>query len=160
MFIYEKYTFRLFTPLMALLAIIFLTYTEFFGASVAILIGILLSFSYQGIKIDMKKKRYVQYDRFLWVRIGSWVPLPTPSYVTIVRINLSSRRTIPSPMILPEDKKGAKSYKVNLVVEGKQRYINICRGSLEKMTKEAIRLGEFLNLRVLDYTTHDKKWIL
>ncbi len=86
--------------------------------------------------------------------------MPTPSYVTIVRINLSSRRTIPSPMVLPEDKKGAKSYKVNLVVEGKERYINICRGSLQKMTKEAIRLGKFLNLRVLDYTTHDKKWIL
>ncbi len=160
MFIYERYNFRLFTPLMALMASILLIYSQFIGASIAILLGILLAFSFQGIKIDPEKKRYVKYDRFLWLRIGSWVPMPAPSYVTIVRINLSSRRTMPSPMILPGDKKGAKSYKVNLVVEGKERYINICRGSLNKMTEEAIRLGNYLNVRVLDYTTHDKKWIL
>jgi hypothetical protein len=28
------------------------------------------------------------------------------------------------------------------------------------MTSEALRLGEHLKLRVLDYTTHEKKWIL
>jgi len=60
----------------------------------------------------------------------------------------------------PQDKKGARAFKVNLVVEGKMRYISICRGSLENMTKEALRLGEYLQLRVLDYTTHEKKWIL
>lgn len=160
MFIYEKYNFRLFTPLMALTAFILLIYSQFIGASIAILLGIFLSFSYQGIKIDPEKQRYVKYDRFLWLRIGSWVGMSTPSYVTIVRINLSSRRTMPSPLILPGDKKGVRSYKVNLVVEGKERYIYICRGSLDKMTKEAIRLGNYLNLRVLDYTTPDKKWIL
>jgi hypothetical protein len=62
--------------------------------------------------------------------------------------------------VVPQDKKGARAFKVNLVVEGRIRFVSICRGSMEKMTKEAIRLGEHLQLRVLDYTTHEKKWIL
>lgn len=160
MYHYEKYYFRLFTPLMVLAAVIFLIYSEYAGAAAAILLGVMLSFSYQGIKIDPVKQQYLKYDRFLWLRIGKWQSMSNPSYVTIVRINLSSRRTIPSPLVLPEDKKGAKSFKVNLVVEGKERYISICRGPLEQMTREALRLGKQLNIRVLDYTTHDKKWIL
>ncbi|MEN8230555.1 MAG: hypothetical protein ABFS38_20520 [Bacteroidota bacterium] len=159
-YIYEKYYFRVFCLVLALLAFIFLVYSEFIGASISLVLGVLLSFSYQGIKIDPGKRIFIKYDRFLWLRIGQWQPMSTPSYVTIVRINLSSRRSGPSAIVLPEDKMGAKSYKVNLVVEGDERYINICRGSLENMTTEALRLGNHLNIRVLDYSTHEKKWIL
>jgi len=160
MFTYEKYNFRMFSLLFALITIIFLVYSVYIGAVLSITLGILLSFSYQGIQIDSENKKYLKYDRFFWIRIGHWMPLSTPTYVTIVRINLSSRRTVPSPLALPEDKKGAKSYKVNLVVEGDERYVPICRGSLEKMIPEALRLGKQMNLRVLDFTTHEKKWIL
>ena len=157
---YEKYSFRIFTLLMALMAFIFLFNSEFIGGAVCILLGILLSISYQGIKIDPIKNQYLKYDRFLWFRIGGWKSYSKPSYVTIVRINLSSSRNLPSPMVLPDDKKGAKSFKVNLVVEGKERYINICRGSKKPMTMEALKLGTHLGIRVLDFTTSEKKWIL
>jgi len=160
MYTYERYNFRIFTLLLALITFIFLAYSEFIGASVSLLVGILISFSYRGTLIDEKKLRYMKYDRFLWVKIGRWESMSVPSYVTVVRINLSSRRTLPSPLALPENKKGAKSYKVNLVVEGDERYINVCMGSLDAMITEALRLGKHLNIRVLDYTTHDKKWIL
>ena len=123
-------------------------------------LGFLLSFSYQGVKIDPEQKRYLKYDRFAWFRIGQWKPMSPPAYVTIVRINLSSHRNLPSPLALPDDRKGAKSYKVNLVVEGDERYISICRGPLEGMTAEALRLGRHLGIRVLDFSTHEKKWIL
>ncbi len=159
-YIYEKYYFRIFSLVMAILAFAFLVYSEFIGASISVILGVLLSFSYQGVKIDQGKRQLIKYDRFLWLKIGRWEAMSTPSYVTVVRINLSSRRSVPSPMVLPEDKKGAKAYKVNLVVEGDERYISICRGSFDKMTSEALRLGKYLNIRVLDYTTHDKKWIL
>lgn len=160
MYTYERYNFRIFTLLLALITFIFLAYSEFIGASVSLLVGILISFSFRGTLIDEKKLRYMKYDRFLWVKIGRWESMSVPSYVTVVRINLSSRRTLPSPLALPENKKGAKSYKVNLVVEGDERYINVCMGSLDAMIAEALRLGKHLNIRVLDYTTHDKKWIL
>ena len=157
---YEKYSFKIIAPLMALLTIAFLVNGEYIGGPICFVLGVLSAFSYQGIIIDTSTQRYMKYDRFLKFRIGGWKDLPVPSYVTIVRINLSSRRTAPTPIVVPQDKKGARAFKVNLVVEGQMRFLGICRGSLEKMTKEALRLGEYLQLRVLDYATHEKKWIL
>ncbi len=157
---YEKYSFKVITPLLALMSIVFLVNGEYIGGSLCFVAGALSAFSFQGVIIDLAGQRYLKFDRFLKFRIGGWKPLPAPSYVTVVRINLASRRTGPSPFVLPQDKKGSRAFKVNLVVEGDQRYITICTGSLETMTEEALRLGNSLQLRVLDYTTHDKKWIL
>lgn len=157
---YEKYYFRMFTPLMALIMVIFLIYTEYLGAAIAFTLGTLLTFTYQGILIDASNKRYLKYDRFLSWKVGRWAELSTPSYVTIVRINLSSRRSAPSPIVIPQDKKGARAFKVNLVVEGDERFVSICRGSRDHMVEEALKLGSHLGIRVLDYTTREKKWIL
>jgi len=160
MYSYEKYNFRIITLLLALLAFIFLAYSEFIGAIVSLSLGVLFTISYQGVKIDTVNGRYMKYDRFFRFRIGRWEHLPDPDYVTLVRINLSSRRTVPSPIVMPEVKKSAKSFKVNLVVKDEMRYISICRGPLEAMKEEALKLGRELGIRVLDYTTHEKKWIL
>jgi hypothetical protein len=156
---YEKYYFRMFTPLLVLMSLIFLIYAQYLGATIAFVLGILLVFSYQGIIIDAAEGKYLKYDRFLHLKVGRWESLSTPSYVTVVRINLSSRRTAPSPVVVPEDTRGARAYKLNLVVEGDERFISICRGAREPMLHEAVRLGEYLGVRVLDYTTHEKKWI-
>jgi len=157
---YEKYNFRMFTPLMILIAVILLIYAEYLGAAIAFLLGALLVISYQGILIDLVNKKYLKYDRFLSWKIGRWETLSTPSYVTIVRIKLSSNRTGPTPIVVPQDKQGARAFKVNLVVEGDVRFISICRGSRDRMVKEALTLGSYLGIRVLDYTTSEKKWIL
>jgi len=157
---YEKYYFRMFSLLLALMTFIFLVNSEIIGGTISFVLGVLLSISYQGIRIDPLKQQYLKYDRFVWFKIGRWRNMSSPSYVTIVRINLSSGRNMPSPLVLPDDKKGARSFKVNLVVEGDERYINICRGSQAAMTHEALRLGRHLGIRVLDFTTHEKKWIL
>lgn len=160
MYIYERYNFRIITLVLGLLGFIFLIYNEYIGAIISVVLAVLLAYSYTGVKIDPGEKRFMKYDRFVQFTIGRWESLPTPSYVTLVRINLSSLRTLPSPMVMPENKRGAKSFKVNLVVDDDMRYITICRGSLGKMTEEALKLGQALGIRVLDYTTHDKKWIL
>ena len=157
---YEKYNFRVITPLLVLIALTFLFNGAYIVASISFVLTGLTAFSYQGVIIDLSGNRFLKYDRFLTFRIGSWKTLSKPSYVTIVRIKLSNRQTAPSPIVAPEDKKGVRAFKVNLVVEGDERFIPVCHGSLEKMTGEALRLGEHLQLRVLDYTTHEKKWIL
>lgn len=157
---YEKYSFRILTLLMVLLTLFFMFSSKFLGGAICLVLGVMLTISYQGVKIDRAKQVYIKYDRFLWFRIGGWKSYSKPTYVTIVRINLSSSRNLPAPMVLPDDKKGAKSFKVNLVVEGKERYIHVCRGAKEEMTEEALKLGTYLGLRVLDFTTSEKKWIL
>jgi hypothetical protein len=157
---YEKYNFRMFTPLLTLVSVIFMIYAEYIGATISFVLGVLLVFSYQGVQIDAAKKLYLKYDRFLSLKVGRWEALSTPSYVTIVRINLSSNRIGPTPIVVPQDKKGARAFKVNLVVDGDERFVSICRGSREHMVDEALRLGQYLGIRVLDYTTSEKKWIL
>lgn len=159
MYSYEKYHFRIFTLLMAVVAFSLLVYAEYVAGAAVMLAGVMLSFSYQGVKIDTANRRYLKYDRFMWLRIGRWEPMPEPSYVTVVRINLSSRRTLPTPLEPPEERKAVRTYKVNLVVEGEERFISICRGPLNEMISEALRLGKHLNLKVLDFSTHEKKWI-
>jgi len=160
MYIYERYNFRIFTLLLGMMTVMFLVHAAYAGALISAALAVLLTFSFQGIKIDMEGKRFIQYDRFLMITIGRWEVLPPPSYVTIVRINLSNQRTTPAPFVMPESGKGARSFKVNLVVEHDMRYIPICRGSLDKMKEEALRLGKTLDIRVLDFTTPDKHWIL
>ena len=160
MYTYEKYYFRLFSPLLGLMALIFFLYGEIIGGTISLALGVLVSFSYQGITIDPVKQRYMKYDRFLRLRIGRWEPLSPPSYVTLVRVNLSSFRNLPSPLALPDNRKSAKSYKVNLVVDGRERYVTVCRGKMEPMREEALRLGKLLGIRVLDFSTPEKKWIL
>lgn len=160
MYKYERYNFRIFTLLMVLVTIMFFSYQKYIEGVASIALGILLTLSFQGVKIDIAGKRYIKYDRFGFLRIGQWESLPQPSYVTITRINLSSQRTQALPLVMPENKKGARAYKVNLVVEGDLRYITICRGSFEKMKEEALKLGRELEIRVLDYSTHEKQWIL
>ncbi len=160
MYTYERYNFRIFPLFLGLMAFMFLVYNEYVGATISIVLGVLLSFSYQGVKIDKTKQRFLKYDRISKFRIGRWEKLPNPSYVSLVRINLSTRRNMPGPLILPEAGKGAKAFKVNLVVEGDMRFITVCRGNQERMREEALKLGQELGIRVLDYTTHDKHWIL
>ncbi len=160
MYNYERYNFRVLTLLFGLMAFMFLAYKEYTGAIISMALAILVSFSYEGITIDPIKNRYQKYDRFIRLRFGRWVTLPKPSYVTLVRVNLNNQKNMASPIIAPTSSKATRAFKVNLVVEGDIRFIPICRGSLEKMKAEALKLGQTLDIRVLDYTSHEKKWIL
>ena len=160
MYVYEKYNFRVISLLMALLCIPLVIYKEYVLAVIPGLIALLTSSSKTGIHIDKEKKRYRKYDRFSGIYFGRWKMLPRPEYVTLVRVILSTRRKQPTPMIVPEYTKGATSYRVNLVVDDEDRFIPVCRGNLDDMTREALELGKILGIRVLDFSTAQKKWIL
>ncbi len=160
MYNYEHYNFRVITLLFGLMAIMFLAYSEYIGGAISLALGILVTFSYEGITIDLPGERYRKYDRFVSLRIGKWQKLPKPSYVTLVKIHLKNQKSQTSPIVAPQTGKASRAIKVNLVVEGDTRYIAICHGPMEKMRAEALKLGKAMNLRVLDYTTREKKWIL
>lgn len=52
------------------------------------------------------------------------------------------------------------TYQLNLIVDDpKIRKLRIISGKRNKVISEGLKLGEFLNLKVLDVTTFDKKWI-
>lgn len=115
--------------------------------------------SFKGFKIDAEKGRIKHYDRFLWFYFGRWKPYPPPQYVTVVSIKLSGKRNAPIAFVIPESGKASQSYKMNLVVEGKQRFIPLARGNRKNLLEEAMKIGELLDIRVLDYTSYDKQWL-
>ncbi|PID91288.1 MAG: hypothetical protein CSA96_09160 [Bacteroidetes bacterium] len=160
MFVYEKYNFRVAVIAPAIMLVMFLSYKAYIGALVCAALVFLLSWSFSGIIIDAGQMRYIRYDRFLSFKIGNWKPLSKPTYVSLVRIKLSSDRTTAGPMIIPEEGKSTRTYRVNLVVDGPKRYIKICRGKKDEMTQVALELGRRLGLRVLDISTPEKQWIL
>jgi len=159
MYTYEKFNIRLMPWFLVLMGIIFTItgmYTEalIFGTP-----GGLFVISFKGFKIDAEKKRIRLYDRFLWFYFGKWKPYPTPQYVTVVSIKLSAKRSQSVAIVAPIGGKPSQTYKMNLVIEGKQRFIPLTYGNREKMLKEALLKGELLDIRVLDYTAHEKQWL-
>lgn len=159
MYTYERFNIHLLAWFLLLLAIIFTASQMYIEAAVFGTPGSLFAISFKGFKIDAGEGKIKHYDRFLWFYFGRWKDYPKPLYVTVVSIKLSSKRNAPIAFVMPEGGKASQSYKMNLVVEGKQRYISLARGKRAKLIEEALKIGHFLNIRVLDYTSCDKVWL-
>ena len=159
MYIRETYKFNFLSPLFLLVGLIFAVYTEFIPAGIAFLFGAFFLVSFHGIRIDREKQVMQKFNKILWIRFGKWVPLQPVQYLTINRYNIRGGHS----GFLTGSKTGSsvtKAYKVNMVYEGKNLYVTLMHGSKEQMISEALKLGGMLNCRVLDYSTHDKKWLL
>lgn len=120
--------------------------------------GGLFIISFKGFKIDAEKGMIKQYDRFLWFYFGKWKPFSPPQYVTVVSVKLSAKRNSIA-IVAPVGGKPSQTYKMNLVVEGKERFIPLTRGNRRKLLEEAMTIGKLLDIRVLDYTSHEKQWL-
>jgi hypothetical protein len=159
MYTYEKFNIRLMAWFLLLLGVIFTFSGMYTEAAIFGTPGGLFAISFKGFKIDAGKMRIRHYDRFLWFYFGRWQSYPEPQYVTVVSIKLSGKRNAPIAFIIPEGGKASQSYKMNLIVEGKQRFIPLTRGNREKLLEEAMIIGKLLDIRVLDYTSHEKQWL-
>ena len=159
MYTYEKFNLRLF-PWFLLLVSIYLSISgNYIEAGIFATPGGIFAISFKGFKIDPENKRIRHYDRFLWFYFGKWIEYPKPQYVTVASIKLGVKRNLPLAIISPQSGKSAQSYKMNLVVEGKLRFIPLTRGNREKLIEEALIIGRLLGIRVLDYTSHEKQWL-
>jgi hypothetical protein len=160
MYVYEKFTVRLFPWFMLILAVFFTFSHKYIEAGLFGSFGALFSISFNGFAIDPQKMLIRQYDRFLWFYFGKWRPIGNPLYVTVVRIKLSGRRVSPMPLITPGEGKSSRSYKLNLVVEGKERYISLTHGERLKMLEEGLKIARCLNIKLLDHSTIEKRWLV
>ena len=160
MYSYEKFNPRIFPIFMLIISIPFLLSKMYIEAGVTGTFGAVFSVSFIGFNIDCKQHRIRQYDRFLWFYIGRWREFPTPLYVTVVRIKVGGRRNNPLPLALPGEGRSARTYKLSLIVDGKERFISLTRGPKDKMISEGIKLARALNIKMLDHTTSEKHWII
>ena len=156
---YERFNLRLFPWFLLLISLYLSTQGLYIQAAIFGTPGGLTAISFKGFKIDPKNKRIKHYDRFLWFYFGKWINFSTPQYVTVVSIKLTAKRSASIAVISPQSGKPSQSYKLNLIVEGKQRFVPLTRGKRAKLIEEALVIGRLLGVRVLDYTTHEKHWL-
>lgn len=159
MYIHENYKFNFIAPLLFLLGTIFTVYGEYITGALGFFFGILFLFSFEGVRINLEARRMQKYQKIMWIRFGKWIVVPPVQYVTVNRYNIRGSQ---ATFLAGSDAGSSvyKSYKINLVLEGKNQYITLMRGKQEKMLKESVKIGQFLNCRVLDYSTHEKQWLL
>lgn len=158
MYIQETYKFNFLSPSFLLVGSIFAVYSKILPAGISFLLGLVFLISYHGIRIDPTNKKMQKFNRILWIRFGEWSTIQPIQYLTINRYNIRGSQAA----YLAGSERGStvsKSYKVNMVYEGKNLYVTILKGNKEKMITEALKLGKVLNCRVLDYSSHEKKWL-
>jgi len=76
------YVFILFSP-------VFLMDSPLIGIAL-LLIGLLVSFTVTGVRIDLKNKRFKEYTRYYWIKIGPWIPLEQYPFITLITSRESS----------------------------------------------------------------------
>lgn len=158
MYTYEKFNFRIFPAFLLIIGTALTISGLFVQGGILGTFGALFFISYKGFKIDPHKNLIRKYDRFYWLYFGKWQKIPPPMYVTVVRIKLSSGRNSPLPLPSAGNSKPSKSYKMNLVVDGKERYIPLTYGNREKMLEEGLKIARTLKIKLLDHTTIEKIW--
>lgn len=159
MYTYEKFNLRLFSWFLLFIGIVFTfsgMYTEaaLFGTP-----GALTAISFTGFNIDPEKMLIRKYDRFLWFYFGKWHPIYAPAYVTVVRVMLSGKRMMPMPLVAPDTGRSTRSYKINLVVNTSERFIPLAYGNRLIMLEEGLKIAKTLNIKLLDHTTSEKRWL-
>ena len=159
MYTYEKFNVRLFSWFLLLLGVIFTFSGMYIEAGIFGTPGALTAISFTGFNIDPNEMRIRKYDRFLWFYFGKWKPIIAPMYVTVVRVRLSGRRTMPMPLITPDTGRSSRSYKINLVVHTSERFIPLTYGNRLSMLEEGLKIAKTLNIKLLDHTTSEKRWL-
>jgi hypothetical protein len=160
MYTYERFSLQLVPWLALILGIVFLIAGMYKEAAVATAIGLPFCISYRGFSIDAQKGLIRQYDRFLFFYIGGWRPMPPPLYVSVVRIRLSSRRVTPMPFPTPETGRTARTYRLSIVVDSRERYISLTHGKRLEMLEEGLKIARLLQVKLLDHTTSEKRWLV
>lgn len=160
MYSYERFNVRFFPWFLVLLAIIFSVSGMYIESAIFGIPGAVTSFSWTGFNIDPEKRLIRKYDRFMWFYIGNWKPIPQPMYVTVVRVKLSSSRTLPIPMPSTDEGSSSRSYKMNIVINSRDRFIPLTYGKRMELLEEGLKIARLLNIRLLDYSTSEKRWLV
>ncbi len=130
------------------------------------IIGILFSifsffvlFRTSGYILDKENGRIKMISGYAGIKIGKWYKLPEVKYVSLLRI--SQARDSSSGAIISSISPKSFGYQVNLVVRmhREHRPINLMTTNIEKAKEEGKKLGEYLDLKVFDSTSHKRCWL-
>lgn len=107
-----------------------------------------------GIELDLSHHKYRRFHSFLSYRFGKWLPLPQGTYISLFKTEQILAKN--SPM---RKESYQIVYKVNFF-DNSGNHINfITTKDLNDARNYANELKTILNIKLLDATTNEYKWV-
>ena len=114
------------------------------------LLGILLSFTTTGVRIDKENKKYMSYNRFYGIEFGKWKSMENICFLSILTKNLGYAIRSQGQL---GDESTAKHYEIYLLNENHRFKLLINRTkSKNKSTEYAKELEEQLGFKLVTYS--------
>ena len=146
--------FHMFGFILILLGGYLLYIMNLFGL-IALVVGLGLFFSVIGIQIDFNNNIRREFFGIFGYKIGKWHSLPKIDYVTIFIEHLSQRGSVASIDSVRQFSK----IKVSLIVSKYEKYDAGIFNDKWKAMDAGKLVAKNLNIKLLDYTGKEPKWI-
>ena len=133
----------------------YLLYTSNLLGLIALAIGLGLFFSVVGIQIDFNRKLRREFFGLFGIKFGRWHSLPEIEYVTVFIEHYAQRGSVVSIDSVRQFRK----VKVSLIVTKTEKYDAGYFNDKWKAMEAGKLIARNLNIKLLDYTGKEPKWI-
>ena len=120
-----------------------------------LLVGVGLYFSVLGLQIDFNKNQRREFFGIFGYKFGKWKPLPKIEYVTIFVERYAQRGSVASI----DNVQHYSKLNVSLIVSKTERYEAGFFHDKSKALETGKLIARNLNIKLLDYTTKEPKWV-
>jgi hypothetical protein len=131
-------------------------------ASISTIFTLAVLIQPSGFIIDKENNQIKIVKGIISLRLGKWKKLPEVKYVSLLRVKHIDNLHQTNPALYRPKTTNSSNYLVNLIIKEnwqKERPVKLISTSQKNAIAEGLKLGEYLNLKVLDQTTHEKRWI-
>lgn len=104
--------------------------------------------------LDKEKNSFRVVVRFLGLNVGEWKPLPNLNYIALTKVKFA--KTVSSPKLMGNKSctSNFSDYKFCLFLcEDAKKKAFVFKGDYKETLQLANQVAEYLNLKVVDYTT-------
>merc|ERR1711879_180955 len=124
--------------------------------AVSLLLTFFMLFRTTGYIVDKAHSKVKRVAGFGGIKSGRWYKLPEIKYVSLLRIKQASDSSYGTSVV--QNSPNSFGYQVNLIVRvhKEERIFRLITTNEQNAKQEGKKLGEFLDLKVLDSTSHKR----
>lgn len=128
-------------------------------AGLVMLVSFLILFRTSGFIVDKEQKKVKRISGYFGLKMGRWYKLPEIKYVSLLRIKQASYSSYGNSVVKNSPK--SFGYQVNLIVRvhKEDRVFRLMTTNVDQALEEGKKLGKYLDIKVLDSTSHKRHWI-
>lgn len=140
--------------------LIFYTVNDLAGLLLLFISGV-FALTTSGKEINTSTHKIRNFTALGNLTYGTWEKLPKIEYIAVVRMIKGKKKFHASSVSVVQEPSNDYLYNLNFVINPhKQETYKICSfDECEKALSHGLELGKSMNLKVLDFTTPNHKWI-